>query len=153
MRRFVLLMVMAAALASCENGRTPPELGSYPSIISADAVLLEAGEYPTVTVVIDPSQCLSCATSIGAWRDIWARTPDRVRFVLSEDPDSATLIILKRSRLPVSGVLSRRLRSMFTPQSAYIVRARGSTPETYALDRATPEFAGSIISASALEGS
>lgn len=153
MTKLVCLGALVVLVASCDGGRSLEREGPFARITTADSVLLEGEVYPTITIIIDPKQCLSCGTSIGAWREIWARQPSRIRFVLSEEPDSATLIVLKRARLPVSGVLTSDLRRRFSSQSAYIIRTPTSSPEIVPLNRATPDFASAIIADNAPGGS
>lgn len=129
--------VILLVITGCQNesGYRGGDLRSVPSVASFVAGL---GSAPSVIVVFNPNDCLSCATSIGSWLALRRATSGRVHFLVNVLPDSATLLVLRRARVPIDGVLGRSASRTPSPPAAYVHLAESSPLLEFRLSRDTP---------------
>ena len=115
------LVLFAFALTACQTQWPADEVQDYHIIGSIDSLAPDSA-LPSVAVIVAPDECLECSANIGSWLELRRKYPGHIRIVFSSPPDSTDLIVLRRGRIPIDAVLSRRLSRRLEPP-AVAVRA------------------------------
>ena len=99
------VIVAVGFLGGCDQAERPPlewrlrDGGTLGELV--------AGEDPSVALVMDPSQCISCTNLLAVWLDWRQENPEVFDLVLSRQPESWERFRI--APLPVSGILAESL--------------------------------------------
>lgn len=103
----------------------------------ADTSALDKTVYPNLVLVFKASQCLSCSVNISTWIELRRQNPKRVRLLLTSMPDSASAIVLARSRVPIDGVVFSTDGLSSSPPYALIADSPKTPPRVVSIERWT----------------
>jgi hypothetical protein len=116
------LVLFAFALTACQSEWPADEAQDY-QVIGRIDLLASDSALPSVAVVVAPDECLECSANIGSWLELRRKYPGHIRIVFSSPPDSTDLFVLRRGRIPIDAILSRRLSRRLKPP-VVAIRAR-----------------------------
>lgn len=106
--------------------------------LTRDRDALRPGSGPAIVLVFKATQCLSCSVNIGSWITLRREHPGRVVLLLTGLPDSASATVLRRSRVPVDGVVESPEGLSGLPPYAIIRDGDTDTARVVSIERWTP---------------
>lgn len=130
---WVVLLLWGAT--GCQRAAQPVQLDA--KMYLADTSALAKASYPNVVLVFKASQCLSCSVNISTWIELRRQHPERVKLLLTGMPDSASAIVLARSRIPIDGVLRSADGLSAVPPYALIADGPQTQPRVVSVERWT----------------
>lgn len=108
------LLALLAAISACQADEVADlELADGRTVES-----LVAGADSVTLLLYDPADCFSCDQQLAGWLDRRSRAPDRVKLVLTRDPDQQEQVALRLHRIRPDGTLSPSWRYANIPHPA-----------------------------------